>query len=51
MGNAVVHFEVAAADDRLLATFYGELFGWRLRDLAGGGYTVIDTCAGHGING
>jgi len=51
VGNAVVHFEVAAADDRLLATFYGELFGWRLRDLAGSGYTVIDTCAGHGING
>ncbi|HET9897384.1 MAG TPA: hypothetical protein VFQ44_20835 [Streptosporangiaceae bacterium] len=51
MGNAVVHFEVAAADDGLLVAFYGDLFGWRLRGLPGGGYTTIDTCAGHGING
>lgn len=51
MGNAVVHFEVAAADDGLLVTFYRELFGWRLQGLSGGGYTMIDTCAGHGING
>ncbi len=51
MGNAVVHFEVAAQDDRLLVDFYGGLFGWRLQDLSSGGYTMIDTCAGHGING
>ena len=51
MSNAVVHFEIAAADQDLLVAFYGELFGWRLRGLSSGGYTMIDTCAGHGING
>lgn len=51
MGNPVVHFELAAQDNELLAAFYGELFGWRLRGVASGGYTMIDTCAGHGING
>lgn len=51
MGNAVVHFEVGAADDVRLVTFYGELFGWGLEGAAGGGYTVIDTRGGHGING
>lgn len=51
MGNAVVHFEVAGADDGLLVAFYREMFGWRLQSQPGGGYTTIDTCAGHGING
>jgi predicted enzyme related to lactoylglutathione lyase len=51
VGNAVVHFEVAAADDGLLVAFYGELFAWRLQGLPDGGYTMIDTCNGHGING
>jgi uncharacterized protein len=51
VGNAVVHFEVGAADDGLLAAFYGELFGWRLQRLPDGGYTEIDTRGGGGING
>lgn len=51
MGNAVVHFEVAAADDGLLVAFYGELFSWRMQGLSSGGYTMIDTCNAHGING
>jgi uncharacterized protein len=51
MGNAVMHFEIAAADDGLLVAFYGELFGWDLRDSSGGGYTLIDTRGGSGING
>lgn len=51
MGNAVVHFEVAAADDGLLMTFYGELFDWRVQGLCSGDYTTIDTCNRHGING
>jgi uncharacterized protein len=50
VGSAVVHFEVGAADDGLLAAFYGELFGWGLRGLPGG-YTEIDTRGGGGING
>ncbi len=30
---------------------FTEVFGWGLRGLPGGGYTMIDTCAGDGING
>jgi uncharacterized protein len=51
VGNAVVHFEVGAADDGPLVAFYGELFGWALQGLSGGGYTLIDTRGGGGING
>jgi predicted enzyme related to lactoylglutathione lyase len=31
--------------------FYAELFGWGMRGLPGGGYTMIDTGGGGGING
>ncbi len=52
MGNAVVHFEIGAADDEPLVAFYGELFGWGLQGFpGGGGYTIIDTRGGDGING
>ena len=51
MGNAVVHFEVSAPDDEPLVAFYGKVFGWELRAFPGGGYTLIDTRAGGGING
>jgi predicted enzyme related to lactoylglutathione lyase len=51
MGNAVVHFEIGGPDDAPLIAFYGELFGWNLQPFEGGGYTVIDTCGGGGING
>lgn len=51
MGNAVVHFEVSAPDDEPLVAFYGKVFGWELHDFPGGGYTLIDTRAGGGING
>jgi predicted enzyme related to lactoylglutathione lyase len=46
-----VHFEVGAADDGLLTAFYGELFGWELKRMPDGGYTVVDTHGGVGING
>jgi predicted enzyme related to lactoylglutathione lyase len=51
VGNAVVHFEIGAADDGPLAAFYGELFGWGLQGFSGGGYTIVDTRGGDGING
>jgi uncharacterized protein len=51
VGNAVVHFEVGAAQDAPLVAFYGELFGWGLTGSPGGGYTLIDTRGGRGING
>jgi uncharacterized protein len=50
MGNAVVHFELGAADEQQLVRFYGELFGWGMQPIPGG-YTLIDTRAGSGING
>ena len=51
MGNAVVHFEIGAADDQPLVAFYGQLFGWGLNPMPEGGYTLIDTRGGGGING
>jgi uncharacterized protein len=51
VGNAVVHFEIGAADDGPLVAFYGGVFGWGLQTYGGGGYTVIDTRGGAGING
>lgn len=51
MGSAVVHFEICAADDELLAGFYRKLFGWELQSVPGGDYTMIDTRGGSGING
>src|SRR5258708_40100085 len=51
MGHGVVHFEFGAADDEPLVAFYRGIFGWDLQSFAGGGYTVIDTLAGAGING
>jgi hypothetical protein len=50
MGQRIVYFEVGAQDKQQLAGFYGELFGWRLQEIADG-YTMIDTAAGGGING
>jgi predicted enzyme related to lactoylglutathione lyase len=55
MGNAVVLFEVGAADDAALIPFYRELFGWDLLTFAagvpGGAFTSIDTRGGEGILG
>jgi predicted enzyme related to lactoylglutathione lyase len=51
MGNAVVHFEIGGPDDKPLIDFYGQLFGWDLQPFSGGGYTMIDTRGGGGING
>jgi predicted enzyme related to lactoylglutathione lyase len=50
MAHAVVHFEIGAADDGSLVTFYGGVFGWTLRGSATGGHTMIDT-RGPGISG
>lgn len=49
MAHPVVHFELAGPDDRELAGFYAELFGWRVRPVPDAGYTLVDT--GGGING
>jgi hypothetical protein len=46
-----VHFEIGATDDQPLVAFYGQLFGWGLNVMPEGGYTLIDTRGGGGING
>src|SRR5215831_13781138 len=51
MGNAVVHFEIGGPDDQPLIAFYRQIFGWDLQPMPGGGYTLIDTRGGSGING
>lgn len=51
MGNAVVHFEIGAADDGPLAAFYRNLFGWQLQPMPGGEYTMVGTGGDGGING
>jgi hypothetical protein len=51
MGNAVVYFEIGGPDDRPLAEFYGELFGWAMQKIPGANYTLIDTRGGGGCSG
>jgi predicted enzyme related to lactoylglutathione lyase len=50
VGQQVAYFEVGSRDKQQLMKFYGELFGWRLQEIAEG-YTLVDTGAGSGING
>src|SRR5690242_11836355 len=50
MGNPVVYFDVTSPQGDELKRFYSQLFGWRLTE-ASGGYALIDTRAGEGING
>src|SRR5437763_436038 len=51
MGNAVIYFEIGAADDSQLKQFYADLFGWHLDPIPPGGYSMVDTGAKRGING
>jgi predicted enzyme related to lactoylglutathione lyase len=51
MAHPVVHFEVTGADGRQLANFYAGLLGWQPKPVPGSGYTLVDTCAGAGVNG
>jgi uncharacterized protein len=51
MGNPVVHFDIGGPDDQPLVAYYRELFGWDPQPFPGGGYTLLDTKGGSGING
>jgi uncharacterized protein len=51
MGDAVVHFEVGAADDGPLVRFYQDMFGWRVTPTPGLNHSAVDTVAGTGVNG
>ena len=50
MGNPVVYFDVNSPQGDALKRFYGELFGWSFNEVPGG-YALVDTRAGTGING
>ncbi|MGH3303052.1 MAG: VOC family protein [Streptosporangiaceae bacterium] len=49
MAHPVVHFELSGPDDRQLAGFYADLFGWQVQPVPDIGCTLINT--GGGING
>jgi uncharacterized protein len=51
MAHAVVHFEIGGPDDKQLAEFYADLFGWGMTPIPDAGYTLVDTRSGAGING
>jgi uncharacterized protein len=50
MGNPISWFEILGPDPEQTAKFYSELFGWHTQTVDGG-YILIDTHAGKGING
>ena len=43
MSNRVIHFEVPFDDGNRARAFYGEVFGWQLRELPEMGYTIVTT--------
>lgn len=42
MANPVVHFEVVGKDGDALASFFGDLFGWKLNPMPEMGYTIVE---------
>ena len=50
MGNPITWFEIVGPKPEQTATFYSELFGWHT-ETAEGGYILVDTHSGHGMNG
>jgi hypothetical protein len=51
MGNPVVHFELLSKDPAKVATFYGELFGWKIQHRPELNYRIVDTGGEGGIGG
>jgi predicted enzyme related to lactoylglutathione lyase len=52
MPNPIVHFEVIGKDALKLQKFYGDLFGWKIQNMAEmGNYGMIEAQEGHGIGG
>lgn len=39
----VIHFEIHASEPEAVATFYSELFGWKISKFEGMEYWLIDT--------
>lgn len=50
MGNPITWFEVVGPDPEQRAKLFSELFGWHT-ETAEGGYILIDTHSGRGMNG
>jgi predicted enzyme related to lactoylglutathione lyase len=50
MGNPITWFEILGKDPEKTASFYSELFGWHTETVEGG-YILIDTHSGRGMNG
>jgi predicted enzyme related to lactoylglutathione lyase len=50
MSNPTMWFEVAGKDREAMKSFYSQLFEWKLTDMDGMPYSVIDT-GGEGIPG
>jgi predicted enzyme related to lactoylglutathione lyase len=50
MGNPISWFEILGPDPKKAAAFYSELFGWHTETVEGG-YVLIDTHSGEGMNG
>jgi predicted enzyme related to lactoylglutathione lyase len=50
MGNPITWFETVGPDPQKRAAFFAELFGWHT-ETAEGGYILIDTHSGRGMNG
>lgn len=50
MGNEVAPFDISGPEPRELGGFHSSLFGWTLTDGVMN-YSILDTQAGHGING
>ena len=48
MANPFVHVELLTSDVARAKAFYGELFDWKLEDLPGMDYTLIDVGEGTG---
>lgn len=48
MPNPFAHLELNTTDTAQAKTFYGKLFDWKLEDLPGGSYTMINTGKGTG---
>jgi uncharacterized protein len=49
MGQPVVHFEIGCRDQGKTATFFSQLFNWKMQEA--GPATMIDTAGNGGIQG
>jgi predicted enzyme related to lactoylglutathione lyase len=51
MGNPVVTWQIISKNPEGAASFYADLFEWRVLNNNALGYRMVDTCNEHGIGG